>query len=141
MKPKAPWTTMPMYRRREKKKPNRQGLRPISERRRAVNQIYLKMRKEFLRINQLCEVYDSCATEVYDSRATDVHHTRGRAGTLLIDQRFWMAVSRKGHRWIDNNKEISRQVGWLCEKGLWNVAPKDAETARLRRLIAEAKKP
>lgn len=54
----------------------------------------------------------------------DVHHTRGRGyggrGPLLRDQRFWLAVSRKGHDWIHNNTAAAIQHGWLCERGLWN---------------------
>lgn len=54
-----------------------------------------------------------------------VHHIRGRGrggrGPLLRDQRYWMAVSRRGHDWIHRNIEAARAEGWICEKGLWNT--------------------
>lgn len=57
----------------------------------------------------------------------EVHHTRGRGhggrSPLLRDQRFWLAVSSRGHRWIHDNQNKAREYGWLCEKGQWNVFP------------------
>lgn len=60
---------------------------------------------------------------------------RGRAGTLLIDVRFWKAVSREAHDWIQAHPVEARAEGLLCGPGEWNVAPRDAETARLRALL------
>ena len=54
-------------------------------------------------------------------KLTEVHHMRGRAGSLLLDQRYWLAVSKQGHRWIHSNIEKARALGWLCELGKWNV--------------------
>lgn len=80
-------------------------------------------------------------------KLNEVHHTRGRAGALLTDERFWVAVSKQGHRWIHAHPAEARRRGWLCEAGKWNtpepveadhvaaeVAP-DSETG-----AAEAKK-
>lgn len=52
--------------------------------------------------------------------ATDVHHVRGKVGKLLIDKRFWLLVSRRGHCWIDSHPDEARALGWLCRKGNWN---------------------
>lgn len=68
-------------------------------------------------------------------KSRDVHHSRGRAGTLLIDVRFWKAVSRRGHYWIDDHPKEARAMGLLCEPGEWNRPPRDAETARLKQLM------
>lgn len=50
----------------------------------------------------------------------EVHHSRGRRNGLLRDQRFWIGVSKQGHRWLHSNIEAARSRGWICEKGLWN---------------------
>jgi hypothetical protein len=68
-------------------------------------------------------------------KSRDVHHSRGRVGTLLIDTRFWKAVSRKAHDWIGEHPEEARALGLLCQPGEWNTPPNDAETARLRAVI------
>jgi len=58
----------------------------------------------------------------------EIHHMRGRGyggrSPLLRDQRFWLAVSHSGHRFLHENMGVAREHGWICEKGLWNVAPK-----------------
>jgi hypothetical protein len=69
-----------------------------------------------------------------------VHHKRGRLGPLLIDERHWLAVSQKGHDLIHANPVLARAHGWLCAPGQWNTSPKDAETDRLRGVIAGLRK-
>jgi hypothetical protein len=54
-------------------------------------------------------------------KLNEVHHVRGRLGPLLTDRRWWMAVSKAGHRWLHQNPAEARKRGWLCEAGLWNV--------------------
>lgn len=44
---------------------------------------------------------------------------RGHAGTLFLDIRYWVAVSRDGHHWITNNPDEARQRGLLCQRGDW----------------------
>lgn len=56
-------------------------------------------------------------------RATQVHHTRGRAGRLLLDQRFWLAMSDAPHTWIHNNIAQARELGLICPKGEWGKQP------------------
>ena len=58
------------------------------------------------------------------SKITVTHHVRGRAGSLLTDQRYWLACSRFGHRWIHSHIAEARKRGWICEKGLWNTPEK-----------------
>lgn len=53
------------------------------------------------------------------------HHSRGRAGSLLCDTRFWIALCPKCHAWVHNHPENARRAGLLCERGLWNIPPKD----------------
>lgn len=64
-----------------------------------------------------CDTCDVCHSE----RPTEVHHKRGRVGDLLTDRRHWLAVGQKCHRWIHENIEEARTLGYICEKGLWNT--------------------
>lgn len=54
--------------------------------------------------NQICPVTGE--------KTTEVHHKRGRIGALLLDQRFWLAVSRKGHQRIENEPEWAKEMGF-----------------------------
>lgn len=58
-------------------------------------------------------------------KLTEVHHIRGRCGSLLLDKRFWMAVSKDGHRWIHDHPDTARDRGWLATEGQWNTVPKE----------------
>lgn len=76
---------------------------------------YRKLREDFLRANVRCAKPDC-------RRAADeVHHTRGRAGSLLLDWRHWRAVCRRCHNWIAGNPEQARALNLLCARGLWNT--------------------
>lgn len=108
----------------------RKPLRRVSSRRRKLQAAYAKLRKEFLAKHPKCAVLPYLP-------ATEIHHSRGRNATLLLDTRFFVAVSRPGHAAINALPTYARQEGWLCALGLWNTPPKDAETERLRRYMME----
>lgn len=79
-------------------------IRKLSKKRAAKNRIYLKMAKEFI-IDKFCPVTGYPATEV--------HHINGRIGALLTDERYFLAVSTAGHRWIHENVKEARSKGWI----------------------------
>lgn len=83
--------------------------------------------------------YPKCAVYKWEF-ANQIHHIRGRAGTLLLDERFWIAVSISGHALIHDDIERARRMLYICPRGEWNTPPEDAETARLRLLIKELTK-
>ena len=56
---------------------------------------------------------------------TEVHHRYGRAGSLLLDERFWTALSAAGHRWVHQNMDEARKYGWIAPKNAWNRPPKN----------------
>lgn len=86
--------------------------RRISDRRRAELTAYRALRQVFLAQHPYCVVFPSL-------RATDVHHVRGRSGEALLDTRYWLPVSRQGHRWIHDHPAEAAQRGWLASKGQW----------------------
>lgn len=106
----ANWTTVKGALKRAAK-PGRRGVRARIE--------YWRNAKAFVDGARCCV----CGKE---SRL-QVHHTRGRAGALLCDERFWVAVCHACHCWIHANPEKARARGLLCEKGLWNKPPKENE--------------
>jgi hypothetical protein len=67
--------------------------------------------------NKVCRVFPHLPV-------TEIHHIKGRQGfadqyaidndlILLLDERYWLPVSRKGHEWIHKNDAEARKKGWL----------------------------
>lgn len=56
-------------------------------------------------------------------RTDDVHHKYGRAGRLLLDERYWIAVCRQCHNWIGKFPAFARELGLIAEKGRWLNPP------------------
>ena len=81
---------------------------------------YAKLKEQFLQDNPQCQVFPWICECNQFRPATQIHHIRGRAGSLLLDTRFWMAVSQEGHEFIHKNPELARKHGYLCAKGQWN---------------------
>lgn len=75
---------------------------------------YIKAKNRFL-LNRMCAVFPK-------KKASQIHHMRGRLGSLLLDERFWLPTSATGHRKIHDNPEWARSKGFLCEIGEWNNA-------------------
>lgn len=72
---------------------------------------YTKKRKVFLAKHPTCAVFPNL-------KSVEVHHKKGRAGDLLLDETYWLAVSEEGHRKIhdypvwaaENNFKILRSI-------------------------------
>ena len=101
------------------------SVRRVSKRRASEKTKYRALREEFLLNHPWCEYHLKMNPQRFVP-ATEVHHTRGRAGSLYLDTRFWIALSAVGHDWVHNNMEAARQLGLLCERGQWNTpAPRN----------------
>ena len=111
----------------------RKYIRSISPRKAGEHTAYVKEAREFvadaIRRGETCPVV-AAIPELRNgfnygwpvsNKLNEVHHVRGRAGSLLLDKRYWMAISKAGHRWIHAHVEEARKHGWICERGLWNV--------------------
>lgn len=73
--------------------------------------------------NPLCQ----CCRLIFKRKpqpTTSVHHSRGRASTLLLDQRFWKAACDECHDWIHQNPSLAQSLGLFCAMGKWNSPPK-----------------
>ena len=49
---------------------------------------------------------------VTGERATEIHHKKGRTGSNFLDTSTWLAVSRNGHRKIEENPEWAKENGY-----------------------------
>lgn len=80
----------------------------MSVKRKAQNDEYLKLRKEFLKVNTICPVTGE--------KATEIHHKKGREGKLLTDVNYFLAVSRKGHQQIELNPIWAKEKGFSIDR-------------------------
>lgn len=47
---------------------------------------------------------------------TDIHHKKGRLGDLLLDINFWVALSRDGHRFVEENPVWAKENGYSLDR-------------------------
>lgn len=93
----------------------------VSKKRKVENLQYSVLRIEFLgkAENRICPVTGHPTTEV--------HHKMGRIGfadewarlnaiSLLLDIRFFLGVSHKGHRWIEENPVEAKKLGYSVDR-------------------------
>lgn len=126
----SPFSTVPAQH-----KPTFKRLRKRSKKMSRILLLYNFLRDIFLARNPMC-----CAPlSSKPVRSDEVHHLRGRLGTLLLDVRYWKAVSRARHEWIGRNVSLARSMGLLCQRGEWNNAPYDEITSELKAIILCAK--
>jgi hypothetical protein len=80
-------------------------IRKVSKRRAEENAEYHHKRKDFLEKNPKCAVFPNLT-------ATQIHHKKGRIGSLLTDERYFLPVSDEGHKAIEANPEWAYKVGF-----------------------------
>ena len=93
------------------KKRNRIATR--SNRKRKADAAYNPRVQEWKIENPRC-LFPGCTCKTEDN-----HHRRGRAGRLLMDERFWTPLCSRHHRWVHDNIAEARALGLICEKGKW----------------------
>lgn len=87
--------------------------KPIPKRsmkRKTQELVYKELRRVFLskKENQVCPITNE--------KATTIHHKKGRIGDLLNDTRYWIALSMKGHEYVENNPEWAKQNGYSLNR-------------------------
>ena len=96
----------------------RNFISPLSAKRRTQRRAYIKAKARFLAAHPWC-AWGLAQVPPKRIRASAVHHVRGRAGALLLDERFWLAVSQRGHRAIHDAPVVARELGLICPLGSW----------------------
>lgn len=85
-------------------------IKKLSDKRKVENAKYLVLRIEFLGKpeNQKCPITGK--------HTTDVHHMKGRIGSLLLDTRYWVALSREAHKFVEENPEWAKENGYSLNR-------------------------
>lgn len=68
---------------------------------------------------KVCEMLNRINGSI--ERSTDIHHTRGRLGTLLLHEPWWVPCCRACHDYVGRHPGWAREHGFLCAIGEWNV--------------------
>lgn len=86
------------------------NISPYSKKRVSSLQKYNKLRIEFLSKpeNKICPITKK--------PTTDIHHKKGRIGNLLTDMRYWVALSREGHIYVENNPIWAKENGYSLNR-------------------------
>ena len=93
-----------------KNKKARKSIKNVSTKRELENEQYKALRLEFLSRpeNKICPIMKT--------ETTDIHHKKGRIGKLLLDTNYWIALSREGHRLVEENPEWAKEQGYSLNR-------------------------
>jgi len=82
----------------------------VSKKRQLENLEYQTLRAEFLakKENSICPIMKT--------PTSDVHHKKGRTGKLFLDTTFWIALSREGHKFVEENPEWAKLNGYSLDR-------------------------
>lgn len=85
-------------------------IKKVSDKRAMEKIIYDSERIKFLQLpeNKTCPITGK--------PTTDVHHMKGRVGSLYLDKRFWVALSREGHKFVEENPIWSKENGYSLNR-------------------------
>ena len=85
-------------------------IKQVSDKRKIENLKYSVLRIEYLSKieNQKCPINGK--------PTTDIHHKKGRIGSLLLDTRYWVALSRESHIFVENNPEWAKENGYSLNR-------------------------
>ncbi len=87
---------------------------PVSDKRLEEMKEYRIVRDAFMITHPICQAkvegctYYSC----------DNHHRKGKEGKLLCDVKWFMAVCRHCHNWIDANPNKAREKGFIVNRSV-----------------------
>ena len=95
----------------------RTRLRSLSDKQAERLKVYNRVKAEYLKANPTCEFVttDGYANYRCKSKSKDIHHKMGR-GRYTADVKYFMAVCREHHDWIENNKKAARLRGYILYK-------------------------
>lgn len=86
----------------------------VRSKKRANEEAKYRRRVKVWIIGKYCE----CCFQTY---ASECHHSRSRIGSLLLNEKYWIALCSKCHRFVHENPSWARTRGLLCEKGKWGL--------------------
>lgn len=81
-------------------------IKSVSDKKLVELKLYRQVRDKYLRDNPVCE-FPGCS-----SREVELHHKKSRA-YHLCDESVFMSICRTHHRWIHDNDNQAREMGFL----------------------------
>lgn len=112
-----------LLRRSAPQKKPKKPLRRVSKKRERENREYAKRRKRYLAEHPFCEAHPTILMWAYEfdnelfrgmplvrPASIEIHHTRKPKCKYLNDESTWLAVCRWSHDWIENHKDIAREL-------------------------------
>ena len=66
---------------------------------------YRIVRDEYLKQNPNCE-FPECP-----NRSQDLHHGAGRVGDLLTNTKYFVALCRLHHQWVEEHSKEAKELG------------------------------
>jgi len=82
----------------------------ISKKRQVQQLKYSVLRIEFL------GKMENKACPITGLETTDIHHKKGRVGSLYLDTKFWVALSREGHKFVEENPIWAKENGYSLNR-------------------------
>lgn len=91
-------------------------IKKVSSKREAENQVYSQLRKVFLSKpeNKWCPVMLQLKNKKV--RATTVHHAKGRRGKMLLNTKYWVALSMEGHDYVEKHPSWAKENGYSVNR-------------------------
>jgi hypothetical protein len=80
-------------------------IKSVSDKKLVELKQYRLLRDEYLATHKVCE-NPNCSNP-----SEDLHHAKGRVGGLLTDTRYFKALCRKCHRWVEENPTDAKSMG------------------------------
>ena len=84
------------------------AIRKVSKKHSANLREYKKLRDKFMSENTECT---RCGNE-----ATDCHHKKGKIGNDLLDVRYFLALCRQCHSWVEQHPKESKELGYSLNR-------------------------
>ena len=110
---KVCWLRMSAVTGKQNKPTNRKPIARRSPKRAKQERDYMKERKTFLLSSPSCQAH---LINICTKHSTDVHHKKGRIGQLLTDTKFFLAVCRPCHDWIELNPKEAKELGYSINR-------------------------
>lgn len=98
-----------------KEKKKRKRIPYVSESRKLDNKLYKQARKEYLANHPYCERCLELNTYFF-GRSNQIHHRKGRVGSLLFNNKFFMACCDDCHKYIEANPIEAKEKGWSISR-------------------------
>lgn len=73
---------------------------------------YRKVRDQFMKDHPNCQAQLQGCT----IKATDTHHAKGKIGDLLTDKRYFKALCRSCHNYVETHPNQSKEMGLSADR-------------------------